>query len=104
MSHTGHVLSCDKMRNACVIIRILPFTKEPGPPVPVSHAVVTCRGFLRSGRLIWLEYNPVRLDIPCLPLAGLESYRHRASQPWRSPWGEITALAITFIVPAEIRI
>ena len=95
MSHTGHVLSCGKMRNACVIIRVLPFTKEPGPPVPVSRAVVTRRGFFRSGRLIWLEYNPARLDIPCLPLAGLESYRHRVSHygvyprgkshPWQLP-------------------
>jgi hypothetical protein len=73
MSHTGHALSCDKMRNACVIIQVLPFTKEPGPPVPVSHAVVTCRGFLRSGRLIRLEYNPARLDIPSLHLAGMEN-------------------------------
>src|SRR5215813_12411645 len=30
MSRKGHSLSCDKRRNACVIIQGLPFTKYPG--------------------------------------------------------------------------
>ena len=56
-----------------------------------------CRVFLRSGRLILLQYSAARSDIPFLRLV------HDIVPQSRSCQGKITALAIALIVPAEIR-
>lgn len=50
-----------------------------------------------SGQVILLQYSAARSDIPCLRLAP------DVVPQWRSCQGKITALAITFIVPTEIR-
>ena len=56
-----------------------------------------CRVFLRSGRLILLQYSAARLDIPFLHLV------HDIVPQLCSRQRKITALAIALIVPAEIR-
>src|SRR5215470_5686049 len=75
-SRKGHVLSGDKRKNACVVIQVLPFTKYPGPPVPVSHTAVPCMALLGAGRLILLQYNAAHSDIPSLRMGLLLSSNH----------------------------
>ena len=64
-----------------------------------------CKAFLRSGRLVLLQYNAARSDIPSLRLVRqqLQRLAHDVVPQLRSRQGKITALAIAFIVPTEIR-
>ena len=70
-----------------------------GLPVPASRAVVSCRVSFRSGRLVSLQYNVERPDIPSLRLVWCRLTRVPQR---RSRQGKITALAVAFIVATEI--